>query len=50
MRKKPRIIQTGWTRGKPRRRGDRLIEFLVLHRLFYCLFSFFVEVGLVELH
>jgi hypothetical protein len=28
MSRKPRIIQIGWTRGKPSRKGDRPIEFL----------------------
>ena len=39
---KPRIIQIGWTRGKPRRKGDRSIDFLKLRVVI-----FFVEAGLL---
>src|SRR5205823_467888 len=48
MRRKPRIIQIGWTRGKPSRKGDRPIEFLMDRVVIYFVFIFLLRIGLLN--
>ena len=46
MRRKPRIIQIGWTGGKPSRKGERVIEFVAIEVVVVDLNEFIVVVPL----
>jgi hypothetical protein len=47
MRRKPRIIEIGWTRGKPSRIADRPTDFLKCRVVIFFVFIF-AEVGLLN--
>src|SRR6266542_1313371 len=48
MRRRARIIEVAWTRGKPSRNGDRPIDFLRCRVVIFFVFTLFAEAELLN--